>query len=329
MRMKRRYRRWNQETIISAIKEKQRKRKNGSFNGNNTVGSYFKKMGSLEMLSEEETEKLAKRISKDKNDIEARNELVRRNFRLVVGIAKKYLPNHSDSEFSDLIQEGNIGLIRAAEKYEYQKGRFSTYAQFWIRQSIQRAIEDKSDIVRVPPHEHEKWRRMQKVMRKFFQQFGRQPAIEELAGMLHWRLKKTREEFLQMNSAINSHTVVHIDAPFGEDKDNGDGINLFEHIPDKSQLAPEQLIIAEEELKSITGFLKNSSFSERNIQIFLMRYGLNDGSLERKTLEEVGRHFSISRERVRQLTSRILFKLKILGFGADKFLLEANRQGKI
>lgn len=262
-------------------------------------------------------------------NIEARNILVERNLPLVTSIAKNYL-HQTALELGDLIQEGRLGLIRAAEKYDYKKGnRFSTYATWWIRQSIQMAIGEYSAMIRVPSYKREQWRSINKAVRNFQSRFGRHPTNSELAKILNWNAEEIRASLLELNLTPTNQTLPSIDFSI----DSG-GTGFSEMMADKN-LPPEQLLEAKEELelahqrlKAIIDILSFSRFiSKRNIQIFLMYYGL-DGSFQSKTLEAISKNFSISRERVRQIISnhRIWSRLEIYGVkGKNWFKDEIER----
>lgn len=278
----------------------------------NTLNPFFK----LQILTRKECLELSKRILKTKaNDREAVNALVRHNLKLVVSIAKKFL-GLTDFELADLIQEGIPGLIRAAEKYDYRKRfQFSTYATWWIRQSIQRAIHETGETVRVPPHAHERWWKIRKFAKRFQNRYGREPTEDEIVKSLASSSKKgkviLKKALFEMRTIPNFHNLLRIDAsPNSDNHGDEDGNSLAEIIKDTFSLTPEQILERKTESAApFEDFFNSLSESERNIRVFKMVNGFDSGGMEIKTLQEVGDHYNLSRERVRQIVERIRRKL--------------------
>ena len=284
-------------------------------------------MARIRFLTNKERKELSIRILKN-GDPEARNTLVARNMPLVVPIANCFL-GQTAADFEDLIQEGYLGLIRAAEKYDYRKGRFSTYATWWIRQSIQRAISDRWEPVRVPVQRNERLRKVKKVTAVFQNKFGRDPTYKELAKILRSSVEEITKAVLEYKTVPTHLTLLSLDfqSDPGGDSSNENG-GLLESVPDKSVLEPEQFSQAKEELRlahnnlqKIFDYLNGFGVSQRNIRIFKMRYGL-DGSFKQKNLERVGKSFGVTRERVRQITKNILLKLGFFGVKDDGSFFE-------
>lgn len=298
----------------------------------NPLDSLFK----LPLLTSEECRELSKRILKSKvktkikvrgkpkfvvKDREAVNTFVRHNLKLVKSIAKNFL-GQSNLELDDLVQEGIPGLIRAAELYDYRKGNaFSTYATWWIRQTIQRAIEDKGETIRVPAYAHQQRRKIWKFLKKFQDKHGREPTENEIVEFLASASKSSRgvlkDILVVMRTTPNFNSLLHLDSAVGEDLGGSD---LGDAIPDCSELGPEKLAEAKDELKSalkriedMKPHLLRGAFSERNQEIFFARFGLENGSFERKTLEEVAKVHKVSRERVRQVVDEGIKKLRSFG----------------
>ena len=257
------------------------------------VKMYLKEIGKVNLLTIEEEAEIAKRIAE--GDTEARNILVEANLRLVVSIAKKYVGR--GMSFLDLIQEGNSGLIKAVEKFDYTKGyKFSTYATWWIKQAITRALADQSRTIRIPVHMVETMHKIQRYSRQILQEKGHEASAEEIAelsGMTAERVLK----IIQM-----AQEPISIDSPVGEDEESSIG----EFIADSASPEPDEIVGETILREQISEVLKTLTPREENV--IKMRFGLLDGVP--KTLEEVGREFNITRERIRQIEAKALRKLR-------------------
>ena len=260
---------------------------------NDPVKMYLKKIGTIPLLTAEEEQELAKKITK--NDKVAKAKLINSNLRLVVSIAKRYVGRGLD--FLDLIQEGNRGLMRAAEKFDFKKGfKFSTYATWWIRQAITRAIADQSRTIRVPVHMVETINKTAKVQRELTQELGREPTEEEIAS----KMQKSVDQINEVHKI--SQKTVSLDTPIGEEDDS----HLGDFIPDDHIVSPEEYttsILLKEELNEVL-----TTLSDREEKVLRLRFGLDDG--KNLTLEEVGKIFGVTRERIRQIEAKALRKLK-------------------
>ena len=261
-----------------------------------SVKIYLQQIGRVRLLKADEEIELAKRIAE--GDEKAKARLVQANLRLVVSIAKKYIGR--GLSFLDLVQEGNLGLIRAAEKFDYKRGfKFSTYATWWIQQSITRGIADKSRTIRLPVHMIETIGRLKKVMRDLTHDFDRAPTKEELAAKMGISLAKLRLVLKATQGTISLETPLHT-------KDENSKIGDF--LADESIESPDTRVSQEnlvEELEKILDHLR-----PRERDVLKLRFGLNDGN--KRTLEEIGQLFGVSRERVRQIETRALNKLRKL-----------------
>lgn len=259
-----------------------------------SVKIYLQQIGKVKLLNSEEEIDLAKRIAE--GDERAKAQLVKANLRLVVSIAKKYIGR--GLSFLDLIQEGNLGLIRAAEKFDYKRGfKFSTYATWWIQQAITRGIADKSRTIRLPVHMIETIGRLKKVTRDLNHELGRTPTKEELAARMGISLAKLRLVLKATQSTISLETPLHT-------KDEASKIGDF--LVDESMESPDTRVSQEnltEELEKILDSLR-----PRERDVLKLRFGLSDGN--KRTLEEIGQLFGVSRERVRQIETRALNKLR-------------------
>jgi RNA polymerase primary sigma factor len=261
--------------------------------GEDSVQLYLRSIGRIKLLSATEEIELARRIGK--GDEIAKKRLVQANLRLVVSVAKKY--QNRGLPFLDLIQEGNLGLIRAAEKFDPERGyKFSTYATWWIRQGITRALADKSRTIRVPVHMVETINNLRKVTRKLSQETGRRPTMEELARAMNVSLTKIKE-ILAAN-----RVPVSLDTPFGEEDDN----SLGELVQDETTTPPEIKTESNLMASDIRGVL--SVLTPREREILVLRYGLQDG--QQRTLEQVGKLVGITRERTRQIELKALRALR-------------------
>ncbi|GGE14761.1 RNA polymerase sigma factor SigA [Marinithermofilum abyssi] len=260
---------------------------------NDPVRMYLKEIGRVPLLSAEEEVELAKRI--EEGDEEAKRRLAEANLRLVVSIAKRYVGR--GMLFLDLIQEGNMGLIKAVEKFDYRKGyKFSTYATWWIRQAITRAIADQARTIRIPVHMVETINKLIRVSRQLLQELGREPTPEEIAEEMNLSPEKVREIMKIAQEPVSLET------PIGEEDDS----HLGDFIPDDDAQAPADAAAYEllkEQLKDVLDTL-----SEREENVLRLRFGLDDGRT--RTLEEVGKVFGVTRERIRQIEAKALRKLR-------------------
>ena len=257
------------------------------------VRMYLKEIGKVPLLSAEEEIELAKRM--ELGDQEAKKRLAEANLRLVVSIAKRYVGR--GMLFLDLIQEGNLGLIKAVEKFDYRKGyKFSTYATWWIRQAITRAIADQARTIRIPVHMVETINKLIRVSRQLLQELGREPTPEEIAKEMDMPVERVRE-ILKI-----SQEPVSLETPIGEEEDShlGDFIQ-DDNVPVPADAAAFTLL--KEQLEEVLGTL-----TEREQKVLTLRYGLEDGRA--RTLEEVGKEFNVTRERIRQIESKALRKLR-------------------
>ena len=261
-----------------------------------SIQMYLKEIGQYPLIAAVEERDLAKRI--EKGDIEAKNLLARANLRLVVSIAKKYVGRSSDLTLLDLIQEGNLGLFKAVEKFDWTKGyKFSTYATWWIRQSITRALADQSRTIRIPVHMVETISKYKQVVRRLSQDLGRDPLVEEIAMEMNLEVEK-----IHVIEQINQETV-SLEQPIGDDDDKS---TRGEFIPDDKILRPDQdssRRILSDQIKEVLDTL-----SPKERKILELRYGLTDGV--QHTLEEVGQDFGVTRERIRQIEAKVHEKLR-------------------
>ena len=260
-----------------------------------SVQMYLREIGKVPLLKAEEETELAKRI--EQGDNEARKRLAEANLRLVVSIAKKYT-GRKNLSLLDLIQEGNLGLFRAVEKFDYRKGfKFSTYGTWWIRQAITRALADQSRTIRIPVHMVETINKFTQVQRRLLQDLGRDPLPEEIAAEMELPVEKVRHIM-----KISQETV-SIDASVGDDEEDS---TLKDFIEDEVTITPQQAAgreILQEHVKEILGDL-----TPREQKILEMRFGLLDGVSH--TLEEVGKEFDVTRERIRQIEAKALEKIR-------------------
>lgn len=260
-----------------------------------SIQMYLKEIGKVPLLSSEEEVELAKR--KDKGDKEAERKIIEANLRLVVSIAKKFVGAKGLS-LLDLIQEGNIGLFRAVEKFEYKKGfKFSTYATWWIRQAITRALADQSRTIRIPVHMVETINKFQQVQRSLVQELGREPLPEEIAAEMGEELEKVRY-IIKI-----SQDTISLQAAIGDDEEDS---TLEDFIEDVKNVTPDRAAA----LQLLRDYVKDivSQLSPREQKILEMRFGLIDGVAH--TLEEVGQEFEVTRERIRQIESKALEKIR-------------------
>jgi len=257
------------------------------------VRMYLKEIGKVPLLSAEEEIELAKRI--EQGDQEAKKKLAEANLRLVVSIAKRYVGR--GMLFLDLIQEGNLGLLKAVEKFDYRKGyKFSTYATWWIRQAITRAIADQARTIRIPVHMVETINKLIRVERQLLQELGRAPSPEEVAKELNMEVDKVREIMKIAQEPVSLET------PIGEEEDS----HLGDFIPDEDAPAPAEAAaytMLREQLMDVLDTL-----TPREEKVLRLRFGLDDGRA--RTLEEVGKEFKVTRERIRQIEAKALRKLR-------------------
>ena len=257
------------------------------------VRMYLKEIGKVNLLTAEQEIQLAQRM--EKGDEEAKKKLAEANLRLVVSIAKRYVGR--GMLFLDLIQEGNLGLIKAVEKFDYRKGyKFSTYATWWIRQAITRAIADQARTIRIPVHMVETINKLIRVSRQLLQELGREPTPEEIAKEMDMSVERVRE-ILKI-----SQEPVSLETPIGEEEDShlGDFIQ-DDNVPVPADAAAFTLL--KEQLVEVLGTL-----TEREQKVLRLRFGLDDGRA--RTLEEVGQEFNVTRERIRQIEAKALRKLR-------------------
>ena len=257
------------------------------------VRMYLKEIGKVPLLSAEEEIEFAQRM--EEGDEEAKKRLAEANLRLVVSIAKRY--GGRGMLFLDLIQEGNLGLIKAVEKFDYRKGyKFSTYATWWIRQAITRAIADQARTIRIPVHMVETINRLMRVSRQLLQELGRDPVPEEIAKAMEMPVSKVRE-IMKI-----SQEPVSLETPIGEEEDS----HLGDFIPDDDVPVPAEaaaFTLLKEQLIEVLDTL-----TEREQKVLRLRFGLDDGRA--RTLEEVGKEFNVTRERIRQIEAKALRKLR-------------------
>jgi RNA polymerase primary sigma factor len=256
---------------------------------------YLRSIGRVDLLTAEQEVMLAKRI--ERGDMDAKQQMIEANLRLVVSIAKNYLGR--GLTFLDLIQEGSLGLIRAVEKFDYRRGyKFSTYATWWIRQAVTRAIADKARTIRIPVHMVEKLNKVVHVERQLVQDLGREPSPEEIAKELEWTAREVKD-ILRM-----AQLPVSLEKPIGEDEDS----SLGDFVEDETAESPFEL--ASENLRRQNVRKALEALPEREREVMEMRFGLNGH--QARTLEEVGRAFGVTRERIRQIENNTLKKLESL-----------------
>lgn len=261
------------------------------------VQMYLREIGRIPLLTAQEEVKLAKKI--EQGDEESKQKLTQANLRLVVSIAKRYIGRSRNLSLLDLIQEGNIGLFKAVEKFDYHKGyKFSTYATWWIRQAITRALADQARTIRIPVHMVETISKYTQVKRRLFQDLGREPLPEEIAAEMGESVEKIRQII-----RISQETI-SLEAPVGEDDEES---TLGEFVKDEKTVSPEQSAAR----KLLRGRLKDilKDLTPREQRILEMRFGLKDGITH--TLEEVGQQFGVTRERIRQIEAKALERIRV------------------
>ncbi len=261
-----------------------------------SVQMYLKEIGRTQLLTTEDERELAKRV--EKGDEDARRRFIQANLRLVVSIAKRYVNRSPNLSILDLIQEGNIGLARAVTKFDYRRGfKFSTYATWWIRQAITRALADQSRTIRIPVHMVEVISKYTQAKRRLLQELGRDPLAEEIAIEMNMPIDKIR------HIQKISQEVISLESPVGDEDEDS---TLSEFIPDERNLTPSQIAsqaLLHEKIKEIL-----IDLSPREQEILKMRFGLEDGITH--TLEEVGKEFGVTRERIRQIEAKALGRIK-------------------
>ncbi|MBR2413946.1 MAG: RNA polymerase sigma factor RpoD [Clostridia bacterium] len=257
------------------------------------VKVYLRDIGRISLLTSEEETALAIRVSE--GDKDAKNKLIQANLRLVVSIAKRHLGR--GLQLLDLIQEGNLGLIKAVDKFDYTKGfKFSTYATWWIKQAITRAIADQARTIRIPVHMVETINRVKKTNSMLLHKNGKEPTEDEIAAELNMSVERVRE-ILRV-----SQEPVSLETPIGEEDDS----HLGDFIPDEDALAPAEAASREMLKEALAAVLE--TLTPREARVLTLRYGLEDG--HPRTLEEVGREFDVTRERIRQIETKALRKLR-------------------
>ena len=286
------------EDIMKAVEEPKLPETQNTAIADDSVKIYLQQIGKIKLLNSDEELEVAKKI-KEHNSDTAKKILVNANLRLVVSIAKKYIGR--GLSFLDLIQEGNMGLMRAAEKFDYSKGyKFSTYATWWIQQAITRAIADKSRLIRLPVHMIETLSKIKKISMDLTIENGAAPTKEEIAYKIGMPVQK-------LTALIESaQGTISIESPANQKDEN---TKLSDFIVDESTLSPDTKVTQDNLFCDIKKMLNHLSEKERNVLI--MRYGLDDNG-EKKTLEEIGSYYGVSRERIRQIENRAMSKLKKL-----------------
>ena len=287
------------EVTKKELKESLRFRETEEISDN--VQSYLREIGKISLLTTEEERALAKKV--DQGDEQARRKMIEANLRLVVSIAKRYIGRSSNMSLLDLIQEGNIGLSKAVDKFNYKKGfKFSTYATWWIKQAITRALADQGRTIRIPVHMVENITKYLKTKRALSQSLGREPLPEEIAK----EMGKSLEEILYLIQI--SRDTYSLNQSIGGGEGDEETSELGDFVPDKKTLGPDDYASLQILRDLIRNILLDSSFAQRERDIIKMRFGLEDGI--NHTLEEVGKQFGVTRERIRQIEAKTLEKIK-------------------
>jgi len=286
------------QEFLEVKSKKEKKGKKALIGKIDPIQMYLREIGKSSFLSAREEKELAKRI--ELGDEDAKNRLALANLRLVVSIAKKYVGRSPNLTLLDLIQEGNLGLFKAVKKFDWRKGyKFSTYATWWIRQSITRALADQARTIRIPVHMIETISKYTKIRKNLLQELGREPLAEEIAAEMGLEVDKVHHIRKIAQKAVSLET------PVGEDKDKQDSV-LAEFIRDDKTIAPNTEAarkLLKDRLKEIS-----SELTPRELKILGMRFGLEDGVMH--TLEETGEEFGVTRERIRQIQAKALEKLR-------------------
>ncbi len=287
-----------EEDMLEAVEEPKVQENLSSINTDDSVRIYLQQIGKIPLLSTPEELKIAQKIQEEHSEI-AKNMLVNANLRLVVSIAKKYIGR--GLSFLDLIQEGNMGLMKAAERFDYTKGyKFSTYATWWVQQAITRAIADKARIIRLPIHMIESLSKIRKTTIDLTTELGRAPSKQEIAYRLGLSVNK-------LTSLVKSaQSTISIEAPANQKEDS---TKIADYIVDESTITPDSRVSQENLFEDIRKMLSQLSPKERDVLI--LRYGL-DNNGTKKTLDEIGSQYGVSRERIRQIENRAISKLKKL-----------------
>ncbi len=287
-----------EEDILDSVEEPKIQENLTSINTDDSVRIYLQQIGKIPLLSSQEELNIARKIQDEKSEI-AKNMLVNANLRLVVSIAKKYIGR--GLSFLDLIQEGNMGLMKAAERFDYTKGyKFSTYATWWVQQAITRAIADKARIIRLPIHMIESLSKIRKTTIDLTTELGRAPTKQEIAYRLGLSVNK-------LTSLIKSaQSTISIESPANQKEDS---TKIADYIVDESTITPDSRVSQENLFEDIRKMLSQLSPKERDVLI--LRYGL-DNNGTKKTLDEIGSQYGVSRERIRQIENRAISKLKKL-----------------
>jgi len=268
----------------------------GETPSSDSVQMYLREIGKISLINAAEEKELARRI--EKGDLEAKSKLTQANLRLVVSIAKKYVGRSPNLTLLDLIQEGNLGLFRAVEKFDWRRGfKFSTYATWWIRQAITRALADQARTIRIPVHMVETISKYQQVVRRLMQDLGRDPLAEEIAAEMNMEVEKIR------HIQKISQDTISLEQPVGEDEEDS---LLGDFIEDDKILSPSQEAarrLLKDQIREIM-----QDLAPREQKILRMRFGLDDGISH--TLEEVGKEFGVTRERIRQIEAKAVMKIR-------------------
>lgn len=289
----------DEDDILNNVEDPKVQESISSVNTDDSVKIYLQQIGKIPLLSSAEELDVAKKIKEEQSEF-AKNILVNANLRLVVSIAKKYIGR--GLSFLDLIQEGNIGLMKAAERFDYEKGyKFSTYATWWIQQSITRAIADKARAIRLPIHMIESLNKIKKTTVDLTTELGRTPTKDEIAYRLGIPVSKLTQIVKSAQSTIS------IETPANNKKE--DSTKIADYIVDETADTPDSRVSQESMLEDIQKMLSQLMDKERDVLI--MRYGLNNNG-EKKTLDEIGSMYGVSRERIRQIENRAISKLKKL-----------------
>lgn len=287
-----------EEDILDSVEEPKVQENLTSINTDDSVRIYLQQIGKIPLLSSDEELKIAKKIQEERCEM-SKNILVNANLRLVVSIAKKYIGR--GLSFLDLIQEGNMGLMKAAERFDYTKGyKFSTYATWWVQQAITRAIADKARIIRLPIHMIESLSKIRKTTIDLTTELGRAPTKQEIA----YRLGLTVNKLTALVKSAQS--TISIESPANQKEDS---TKIADYIVDESTITPDSRVSQENLFEDIRKMLSQLSPKERDVLI--LRYGL-DNNGTKKTLDEIGSQYGVSRERIRQIENRAISKLKKL-----------------